>query len=491
MSDYNIAQRRPEYMGQTAKQVITKAKSQLMDSATGMTSILLGLDLIEDESIGTMATDGKSIIYSPDFTLSMKFDQIKGVLIHEALHVVWGHHIRRCEGGLERHPKLWNIATDYAINSYIVYDLHLDLPEGGLLDRKYQSWSANAIYDFLYANDEELEKAKSQVEKGLGQESDEQGESEQGESESGEDESQDEGQDEGQGQGQDEGESEGLEGEGEGQMSGQGGVNLDDLPQPVGGVIDMKGEEGQDLTPQEVREEQTRLDQQVLMAEKLEGMKGDSGNVDYLGGRAGEIKRPQVAWNDYLREILTSRKSNKRSYARLNKKYQHSGLILPSKKRENEIKNVVILNDVSGSTRWCRDEFITETMTLLEEFAVEKLWVGRYASNAFRNEQGEYFDLFDTTQGDCMPDKDTFPCHGSGGTRGVAGFNAFLSKLEERDEVDLLIHFSDGEDFFEMDELDEPMPDNLPVIHVFTVEGSYGFSNPDRDMPFGERVFIK
>ena len=42
MSDYNIAQRRPEYMGQTAEQVITKAKSQLMDSATGMTSILLG-----------------------------------------------------------------------------------------------------------------------------------------------------------------------------------------------------------------------------------------------------------------------------------------------------------------------------------------------------------------------------------------------------------------------------------------------------------------
>ena len=65
-------------------------------------------------------------------------------------------------------------------SSYIVYDLHLDLPEGGLLDRKYQSWSANAIYDFLYANDEELEKAKSQVEQGLGQESDEQGESESG-----------------------------------------------------------------------------------------------------------------------------------------------------------------------------------------------------------------------------------------------------------------------------------------------------------------------
>jgi hypothetical protein len=55
----------------------------------------------------------------------------------------------------------------------------------------------------------------------------------------------------------------------------------------------------------------------------------------------------------------------------------------------------------------------------------------------------------------------------------------------------LLIHFSDGEDEFEMEDLDEPMPDNLPVIHVFTVEGYYGFSNPKKDMPFGERVFIK
>ena len=112
----------------------------------------------------------------------------------------------------------------------------------------------------MYANDEELEKAKSQVEQGLGQESDERGESEQGESESGED--------EGQGQGQDQGQDE-DEGEGEGQMSGQGGVNLDDLPQPVGGVIDMKGEEGQDLTPQEVREEQTRLTNKFLWQRNL------------------------------------------------------------------------------------------------------------------------------------------------------------------------------------------------------------------------------
>ena len=75
MSEYNIAQRRPEYMGQTAEQVITKAKSQLMDSATGMTSIL---DLT---SLGRVHRDngyGRQEYYLlSDFTLSMKFDQIK------------------------------------------------------------------------------------------------------------------------------------------------------------------------------------------------------------------------------------------------------------------------------------------------------------------------------------------------------------------------------------------------------------------------------
>ena len=49
----------------------------------------------EDSSFDTMATDGQVIKYNPDFVLGLPMEEIKGVLIHEALHVVWGHHLRR------------------------------------------------------------------------------------------------------------------------------------------------------------------------------------------------------------------------------------------------------------------------------------------------------------------------------------------------------------------------------------------------------------
>ena len=100
--------------GLSANEVMLKAKNKLMNSESGLASILLGLPLEEDSSFDTMATDGQVIKYNPDFVLGLPMDEIKAVLIHEALHVVWGHHLRRGD----RHPKLWNIATDYAINGY-------------------------------------------------------------------------------------------------------------------------------------------------------------------------------------------------------------------------------------------------------------------------------------------------------------------------------------------------------------------------------------
>ena len=165
----------------SANEVMVKAKSKLMNSESGLASILLGLPLEEDSSFDTMATDGKVIKYNPDFALSLPMDEIKAVLIHEALHVVWGHHLRRGD----RHPKLWNIATDYAINGYIVYKLgefSSKLPEGALVSDKYihkdgGNWSkvmsADEIYDILFDDDEALEEAIEQMQQQMGDDSDE------------------------------------------------------------------------------------------------------------------------------------------------------------------------------------------------------------------------------------------------------------------------------------------------------------------------------
>ena len=290
-----------------------------MNSESGLASILLGLPLEEDSSFDTMATDGKVIKYNPDFALSLPMDEIKAVLIHEALHVVWGHHLRRGD----RHPKLWNIATDYAINGYIVYKLgefSSKLPEGALVSDKYihkdgGNWSkvmsADEIYDILFDDDEALEEAIEQMQQQMGDDSDEN----EGQGQ-GQDDTQDESEDaQGSGDGDEETDDE-TEGQGSGgdadddaetgddenitgnslsderspQTNQSGQIDLNDLPQMAGGVFDMTNEDGSEFSSDELQEQITKLDAQVIMAEKVQGMLvSGGGGVDYLGGRKSEL----------------------------------------------------------------------------------------------------------------------------------------------------------------------------------------------------------
>ncbi|WP_157369564.1 vWA domain-containing protein [Zavarzinella formosa] len=69
-----------------------------------------------DWDAGTMATDGRTLTYSPAFVLGLSPDELLGVLVHEVMHNALGHHCRR--GG--RHAVRWNIACDLAINPLLV-----------------------------------------------------------------------------------------------------------------------------------------------------------------------------------------------------------------------------------------------------------------------------------------------------------------------------------------------------------------------------------
>lgn len=61
-------------------------------------------------------TDEIVLFYNPEFFKSMTNWQIRGVLTHEFYHLIFGHlHAR-----IKTPPKLWNVATDLAINSIIM-----------------------------------------------------------------------------------------------------------------------------------------------------------------------------------------------------------------------------------------------------------------------------------------------------------------------------------------------------------------------------------
>ena len=61
-------------------------------------------------------TDELCLWWNPDFFSGMSALEIRGVLIHEFYHLIFGH----LYGRRRKPPKLWNVATDLAINSIIV-----------------------------------------------------------------------------------------------------------------------------------------------------------------------------------------------------------------------------------------------------------------------------------------------------------------------------------------------------------------------------------
>ena len=447
MSSYNKTAgqifHNPNY---SAMDIMKKAKSRLIESSVGMASMLLQLQLIEDNSFDTMATDGKAIYFNSDFVLSLPMEEITAVIVHEALHVIWGHHLRMGR----RNAKLWNIACDYAINNYIWDVLRQPLPEGGLIDvDKYGQDSAEKIYSTLINDDQALQDLMDQN--------------------SGDEENIS-------GQGFPQGDQQ----DSSGGKSTSGQIDLNKLPVFAGAILPATDENGQALSDDQIKEQMTVLDAQVMVAQKLEKGIGKSGGVDYLGGREAEITQVSVSWEDEMADFLSTTKSDSNSWSRLNRRHQHRGINLPSKKNEPSIKKIAMMVDVSGSTEHERDDYVTNAMDLFEQYQVEMLAVNRFASIALRNSKGEYWDTWDTTQGDDLPDKDEFPSAGTGGTEFTPPFNAFHQKLEDNEDYDAIIVFTDG-----WGEVDPEVEPDIPVLWVCSEKSPYS-----EDLPFGKVVYM-
>ncbi len=94
--------------------------------------------------MNTLATDGRYVMVNPEFFASLTPEERIGVLVHEALHCAFLHHLRRGQ----RDALRWNVAADYAINN-ILAECGVTLYKGALVDPQYSGMSAEEIYDRL------------------------------------------------------------------------------------------------------------------------------------------------------------------------------------------------------------------------------------------------------------------------------------------------------------------------------------------------------
>ena len=123
---------------------IQKARTTLLLDHPFFGTLLFRLGAQARNSIATMATDGVSLFFNPDFVDSLNAAELAGVLAHEVMHPALEHHTRRGA----RSPRRWNIACDYAINPMLL-DAGLTLPKDVLLDGRFRGMSAERIYNLL------------------------------------------------------------------------------------------------------------------------------------------------------------------------------------------------------------------------------------------------------------------------------------------------------------------------------------------------------
>ena len=128
----------------SAESDMLKARAQLLMDQPFFGTLALRLKMIATDETDTAATDGKRLIYNPKFIGKLDNITRKGLIAHEVMHCVFNHMTRR----QERDHKMWNVATDFAINLHLK-DSGFVLPEGGLMDETYRDMSAEEIYNKL------------------------------------------------------------------------------------------------------------------------------------------------------------------------------------------------------------------------------------------------------------------------------------------------------------------------------------------------------
>jgi predicted metal-dependent peptidase len=253
------------------------------------------------------------LLYNPDFFEKLSDEEVMIVLKHEFMHLILEHVTGRMPD--KSQMKMWNHATDLAINSEIFpkecKDSIKNLWEMCLLPGKapYPDFQRGHSADFYF---DEIKKKVEEQQNGDG---------------------------EGQGQGQGEGQSGGgqpQQGDGNGNGSG-----FDDH--------EGWGEDGKNPIPQEVRElAKERLRQAMNEAANEANRSGSWGTISQAM-RKDIIKRLQskVDWKKVLRYFIkTSQKADKQNSVRkINRRfpYIHAG------RKTNRTAKIAISIDQSGS----------------------------------------------------------------------------------------------------------------------------------------------
>lgn len=296
-----------------------------------------------------------SIIFNKGFLDDkVKPDEVKGLVLHEVLHLTLYHHIRNADQ--KKDHQLWNVACDLEVNS-IIDRLNIKLPNGALIAKDFnipENYSAEMYYDYIMSN----EKLKKQFKLGNGK---------------------------GSGDG-----SDGSDGSG----NGNAGTRVTILDDHSGWAKSKSEAETQKtITDQVMRDVikdnldniknsdmKKNLENAIEETKKYKTIKGNSSSSksrnygDTLGEFVEEVSitgRGKMAWRYIMNNLIkkTLSKTYIPSFKRTSRRY---GEMVKGKIRNPNVDNIIIAVDTSGSIDTeLHERFLNEICLIRKLFKVD------------------------------------------------------------------------------------------------------------------------
>jgi len=141
-------------MALTSEQRVTKSHIAIMRSKEFcmFAGVLSVGKVIFTQDLPTAATNGRDVMYNPDFIKSLDDKELNYVVLHEALHKAY-QHMHLWKKLWKENPQLANMAADYVVN-YSIHeaDEHSQIakrPDSALFDLAYKGMTTKQIFEML------------------------------------------------------------------------------------------------------------------------------------------------------------------------------------------------------------------------------------------------------------------------------------------------------------------------------------------------------
>ena len=425
------------------KQTVRVKRAHITMMKHPQTALYSGVMLMGKSEVNegkfTAYTDGFNKKYCANFIEKLPEPQVRGVVLHENLHVLLKHLLF----GLDMFKKnrmIANLAADFVVNQIIKDidakingELLVDLPEGAVFDPMFKGWSMREVFNYIYK-----------------------------ENPSGGDE---EGDDEGGGGGGGDEEGDGG-GENNGSEEGEPKrkkIKVNGKEYDVSDQFDEHDYESAKKTPEEVKETDERIDRAIREGGILAGRMG--GNIPRA---ISDVLEPKIDWKAVMREFVSSATKGKDEFTwrRMNKRQLANDMYLPSVEDET-VGEIIYGVDTSGSIS---DEDLSrvagELASLCEMCQPERVRVLWWDTEVHGEQifEGDYTNIAKMLKP-----------QGGGGTR-VSSVSDYITKKGITAEC-LIVH-TDG---YVENNIDWKL--KLPTLWLVTMNRSF-------DPPAGKKVMI-